>query len=169
MISRVPKNDYAWIVLKTLKIFTMECFSIYLFLQLPVDNLLWLCTAVSIEVRVTWSARNCNWLRWSRHTKLLLGLATLVQFHLRRKYKITFADSSFLNWCHLTIIHVQKLNENKCHEPMAQNTLSLFPNLHVEERDQAGQVVASYIRSDSDGRIDVIVRLCSSGDRGDIF
>jgi hypothetical protein len=41
---------------------------------------------------------------------------------------------------------------------MAQNTLSISPHLQVEERDQAGQVVARYIASGSNGRVDVIVR-----------
>ena len=46
---------------------------------------------------------------------------------------------------------------------MAQNTLSPSPHLQVEERDQAGQVVARYVATGSNGRIDVIVRfLCIS-------
>jgi hypothetical protein len=46
---------------------------------------------------------------------------------------------------------------------MAQNTLSQFPDLQVEERDQARQVIARYVKSGINGRVDVIVRLCSSG------
>jgi hypothetical protein len=42
---------------------------------------------------------------------------------------------------------------------MTQNTLSPSPHLQVEERDQAGQVVARYIASGSNGRVDVTVRL----------
>jgi len=45
---------------------------------------------------------------------------------------------------------------------MAQNTLPHSPRLQVEEHDQAGQVIARYVASGSNGRVDVIVRFVQS-------
>lgn len=45
---------------------------------------------------------------------------------------------------------------------MAQNTLPHSTRLQVEEHDQAGQVIARYVASGSNGRVDVIVRFVQS-------